>query len=57
MKDWYQSATLWTNLILLLTIVTEEILQSGALSTKYMVYGTIVLNVLLRLKTNKGIKI
>jgi hypothetical protein len=55
MKKWYNSATLWTNAVLLLLIVVEEVINSGVLPKEYTVYAIVLLNILLRFKTNKGI--
>ena len=57
MKKWYQSRTLWFNILSLVALVLQSIIERQ-LIPKYLEWetlGIVVVNFLLRILTNTGI--
>lgn len=55
MKKWYQSWTIWTNIIAIVLVVINHAVLSGWVTPEIEAAVIAVANVILRVKTNSGI--
>lgn len=55
MKRWYQSKTLWANVVVVLGVVLQLVTNTSIIDTDIQVATVAVINVALRLITSKGL--